>query len=274
MRELKTPSVSGLEKGLKLLEMMGSSKVRRTLPELAAQSSLPKSSVHSLLLTFERQGYIYRHHKTGEYMFAPKLLHLANTSVTAMGLRELASPYLQSLANRIRLTADLGVLENEQVWIIGKFGSGGPLRGSPGIGARLPVHCTAIGKAMLAHLSEDELRDFILAHGLPRYNDNTLHSEKKLKLDLAVSRDRGFTIGDEECELGYRSIGAPILDHERHAIAAISIVGSTFQIDEENLRELARCVMDTAAAISHSVQLTVPVPSAPVCELEPRREAS
>lgn len=265
MRELKTHSVSGLEKGLRLLEIMGNSKVRRTLPELVAQSSLPKSSVHSLLLTFERQGYIYRHYKTGQYMFAPKLLHLANTSITGLGLRELAAPHLQALANRLRLTTDMGVLENNQVWIIAKYGFPGTLREATWVGARVPIHCTAIGKAFLTQLSDDELRAFIQGHGLPRYNDNTLHSEKSLKLDLASSRERGFTISDEECELGSRGVGAPILTHDNRAIAAISIAGSTCQIDTENLGALAKCVMETAAIISQSVRLTHPQPHDSVC---------
>lgn len=265
MRELKTHSVSGLEKGLRLLEIMGDSKVHRTLPELVAKSSLPKSSVHSLLLTFERQGYIYRHFKTGQYMFAPKLLHLANTSITGLGLRELAAPYLQALANRLRIITDLGVLENNQVWIIGKYGLMGTLREAPWVGARLPVHCTAIGKAFLTHLSDDGLRAFVQGHGLPRYNDNTLHSERSLRLDLANSRDRGFTISDEECELGSRGVGAPILAHDDTPIAAISIVGTTCQIDGDNISALAKSVMETAAAISQSVRMTHPQPQDAVC---------
>jgi len=228
MQELKTHSVCGLERGLRLLEIMGNCKVRRTLPELVAQSSLPQSSVHSLLLTFERQGYIYRHYKTGQYMFAPKLLHLANTSITGLGLREMAAPYLQASANRLRITTELGVLDNNQVWIIAKYGLPGTLREATWVGARVPVHCTGIGKAFLARLSDEELRTFIRDHGLPRYNDNTLHSERSLRLDLANSRDRGFTISDEECELGSRSIAAPILTEDNRAISAISVVGTIF----------------------------------------------
>jgi DNA-binding IclR family transcriptional regulator len=244
---------------------MGNSKARRTLPELVAQSSLPKSSVHSLLVTFERQGYIYRHYKTGQYMFGPKLLHLADTSITGLGLRELAAPQLQALANRLHLTTDMGVLENNQVWIIAKYGFPGTHREATWVGARMPIHCTGIGKAFLTHLSDDELRAFIRAHGLPRYNDNTLHSEKKLKLDLASSRERGFTISDEECELGSRSVGAPILTHDNRVIAAISIVGTTDQIDTANLGTLAKCVVETAAAISHSVRLIHPQSHDSVC---------
>lgn len=265
MRELKTQSVSGLERGLRLLEIMGSSTVRRTLPELVAKSSLPKSSVHSLLLTFERQGYIYRHFKTGQYMFAPKLLHLANTSITGLGLRELAAPHLQALANRLRITTDLGVLENNQVWIIARYGLTGTLREATWAGERVPVHCTGIGKAFLTRLSDEELRTFIRAHGLPRYNDNTLHSEKSLRLDLANSRERGFTICDEECELGSRSVGAPILTQDNNVIAAISIVGTIYQIDAANLSALAKCVGETAGAISQAVRRAHPPVQDSVC---------
>src|SRR5579862_6824268 len=200
-------------------------------------------------------------------MFAPKLLHLANTSATGLGLREIAAPHLQSLANRMRICTELGVMETHQVWIIAKYALGGFFGGSPGMGARMPLHCTAIGKALLAHLSDEELHTFTISQGLARYNDNTLASEKKLKADLTNSRDRGYTIEDEECELGTRGVGAAVLDHDQRAIAAISIVGSIHQIGAENVGILAKAVMETAAAISHAIQLTVSRPQQSVAEL-------
>lgn len=274
MRELKTPSVTGLERGLKILEMLGNLKVRRTLPMLAAQAALPKSSVHSLLLTFERQGYVYRHRKTGEYMFAPKLLHLANTSAMGLALREVAVPHLQSLVNRTGISAHLGLLENHQVWIIARYSRDGLFRASLEIGARIPLHCTAIGKALLAHLGDEGLHELVSHHGLSRYNDNTLPSERRLKADLAIARERGFTIEDEECELGTRGVGAAILYDNQKALGAISIVGSIHQINADNLPSLAKSVMAAAAAISDTVRTTILRPETSVGEIEEEVEPS
>jgi DNA-binding IclR family transcriptional regulator len=126
------------------------------------------------------------------------------------------------------------------------------------LGKRMDLHCTSVGKALIAHLSEEELARIMRETGLPRHNDNSIASLRKLKEDLARSRQLGYFIDDEEDEIGYRCIGAPIVDETGQAVAAVSISGSNAQVREDNSRALAREVIQTAADIARSLANAAP----------------
>ena len=215
LEAVKTPSVSGLDRGLILLELLTRSRGGLTMTQLVHDSGFPRSSVHTLLVTLQRRGYLYRNDKTGRYMFALKLLDLANTSVAGLLLSEISSHHLQALTNSLHMTTHLGILENYQALIIAKYDPPGRPGESTWVGGHLLLHCTALGKALISHLSEEELRAIMRVHGLPRCNENTICSEKKFERDIANCRERGFSISDEECELGSRCMGAPILDDHK-----------------------------------------------------------
>src|SRR5581483_8805423 len=106
---------------------------------------------------------------------------------------------------------------------------------------------TGLGKALIAHLPEERLNDLLRARGLPRHNENTIASAKRLKEDLALAVKRGYAIDDEEDEIGLRCIGVPVFDHTGGVVAAISVAGTTAQVTSENVSDLARKLNETAA---------------------------
>ncbi|MEP6775558.1 MAG: IclR family transcriptional regulator, partial [Chloroflexota bacterium] len=117
------------------------------------------------------------------------------------------------------------------------------------VGQRLPLHCTGLGKALLAYLPEAEL-DQIIKAGLLRHNENTIVSPKKLKEHLELVRKLGYAVDNEEANIGLRGIGSPILDRDGQAIASISVSGTTTQITEDNLASFAGNVKQAAIEIS------------------------
>jgi len=252
-KAVRTPSVSGLERGLVLLELLTRSRAGLTMTQLVEESGFPRSSVHTLLLTLQRQGYLYRNHKSHRYMFGLKLLDLANTSVAGLLLREISSLRLQALTNSLRMTTHMGILENYQALIISKCTPAGHSRESTWVGGRLLLHSTGLGKALISHLSTDELRAVIRVHGLPKCNENTICSEMKFEQDIARCRERGYSISDEECELGSRCLGTPILDEHGNVFAAISVAGTTDQIRQDTVGDISQKLKLAATAISQSV---------------------
>jgi len=189
-------------------------------------------------------------------MFSPKLFSLANMTLGGMKLREQAAPSLYALMQQTRLTVHLAILEQHEGILIGKVDGPGIFRLATWIGKRMELHCTGLGKALIAHLPEERVDELLREHGLPRHNDNTIASAKRLKQDLAKAAELGYAIDDEEDEIGLRCIGAPVFDHTGAAIAAISVAGTTAQITAENVREIARHVKNTAAAISRVLGYT------------------
>lgn len=259
MAATKTHSAPALERALSILELLARSKNGLTLSELTHHLGLPKSSTHCLLVTLERCGYLQRNEKTSRYMFGLKLVTLASLAVTRIELRERTRPFLEALVDSTQLTAHLAILDRNEAVLIEKVEPLSLLRVATWIGRRMDAHCTGVGKALIAYLPAEELDRLLRESGLPRHNDRTIASPLELKDELAQVRRRGYSLDDEEDEVGFRCIGAPVFDHRGAAIAAISVVGSTAQIRQDNLPRLASKVIQTASAISRELGYFLPV---------------
>ncbi|MCS6817435.1 MAG: IclR family transcriptional regulator [Blastocatellia bacterium] len=253
MAAVKTQSVPAVERALTLLEVLAESKRGYTLSELARLLRLPRSSTHCLLLTLERRGYLHRNEQTGRYMFGLKLLGLANKALSRIELRERAAPYLQALMQQTGLTVHLAILDRGEAVLVEKVEPPGLLRLATWIGKRMDIHCTGVGKALLAYLPEEEIERLIRERGLPRHNENTIASPKRLREELARIRAQGYSLDDEEDEVGLRCLGAPIFDHTGRVVASISVAGTIAQITRENMVALAEAVKRTAATISQQL---------------------
>ncbi len=250
---MKTPSVPALERALAILELLAKSRAGLTLPEIARELHLPKSSTHCLLLTLERHRYLHRNDRTSRFLFGSMLFSIGNMSLNGLQLRQISLPHMRSLTERTGLTCHLGVLERHEAVLMEKVEPAGVFKLATWLGKRMDLHCTSVGKALIAHLPEEDLARLMRETGMPRHNDNTIGSLRKLREDLARSRRAGYYIDDEEDEIGYRCIGAPIVDETGQTAAATSVSGSTAQVREDNTPALAAEVMRTAGAITKSL---------------------
>lgn len=253
MSASKTPSVPAVERALGILEMLAESRNGLTLSQLVEQSGLPKSSLHCLLLTLERCGYLHRNERTSRYMFGVKLFSLANTSLSGLRLREQAIPFLVSLMQQTRLTVHMGILEQYEAVLIAKYDPPGHYRLATWLGKRMEAHCTGLGKVLAAYMPEEDLDQLIQVRGFPRHNENTLITAKRFKEEMAKVRRQGFALDDEEDEIGLRCIGAPVFDETGAVAAAVSIAGTTYQINSENLSDLAFKLKSCALSISQTL---------------------
>ncbi len=249
----KTSTVPAAEKLLVILETIASSKFGLALPEIVKKTGIAKSSAHCLLVTLERKGYIHRSSKTGRYMFGAKLFCLANMSVMGLSLREEAAPLLRALAVSTGLTVYLAILDNGEAMLISKMEPCGSPRLASWIGKRMELHCTGLGKALIAHLPQPELLDFVKSHGLARHNEKTISSCDELLRDLAACTRRGYALDDEEHEIGFRCVAVPISRGDGEVVAAISVAGTTAQIKPATLITLVRSLKETAGSISKCI---------------------
>ncbi len=246
----KTQSVPALERALTILEMLAKSKRGLAISEIVHTLKLPKSTTHTLLLTLERRGYLHRNDHTHRYLFGLKFFGLANMLLAGIELRDQAAPMLRALMGASGLTVHMAILEQYDVVLVDKVEAPGLIKLATWIGKRMDVHCTGVGKALIAYLPEAELDLLIQEHRLPRHNEGTIASVKKLKVQLAEIRKLGYSFDDEEDEVGLRCIGCPVLDSTGKVIAAISISGTVSQITPENFFTLAHKVKKSASTIS------------------------
>jgi DNA-binding IclR family transcriptional regulator len=252
MNASRTPSVPAVERALDLMEALAHSKNGLSLSQLVESSNLPKSSIHCLLLTLKRRGYLHCSVQTGRYMFGTKLFALANTSLGGLSIREQAAPYLMQLMEQTGLTVHMGVLDKYEAVLVAKYDPPGSTGLATWRGKRMEVHCTGIGKALGAYMTEENLRGLYRMRKLPRHNENTISSLRKLQEDFARIRERSYAIDDEEDEIGWRCLGSPFYDPTGSPVGAVSIAGTINQIRDDNLPRLAETLKACTAAISDS----------------------
>ncbi len=253
MRASKTPSLPALVRGLAILERISKSRRGLTFAQLTRHFDFPKSSVHTLLLTFEREGYLRRDADTGRYMTGTKLVDIASMTVDGVALREKAAPFLHALATDTAMTAHLAILDRDEVAVVAKVDRAAHHRVATWIGKRVDLHCTSLGKCLIAYLPDGEVDRLIGDRSLLRHNENTIVSPRQLKKELARTRALGYAIDDEEEEIGIRCIGAPVWNWDRHVVAAVSVTGSTSLITVERFEQIADEVKQAALGISRQL---------------------
>ncbi len=169
-------------------------------------------------------------------------------------MRDRAMPYLNQLRESTQLTCHMAVLEQDEVVLIEKLEALGS-RVNTWLGKRMDIHCTALGKSLAAYLPAEDVEVLVRRRGMLRHNDNTITSLKKLKEELERVRKLGYSIDDEEEEIGTRCIGVPILEGESHALAAISLSGTIAQINSTGVDPLIAELKSKAAAIAQVSKL-------------------
>jgi DNA-binding IclR family transcriptional regulator len=247
-------NVPALERALNVLEALAQSRKGYSVSELSRRLALPKSSVHLILRTLERRGYLQKQAAGGRYRFGLKLIALSRAALDGVEMREEARPVLAALSRETGLTVHLGILERREIVIIERIESDSPVRVVSWIGRRLAMHSTAVGKALIAFLPGTELEAELGAGELARHNDRTIASMVALRKELERVRQLGYAVCDEEDEAGVRCVGAPLLDPTGRAIAAISAAGTSVQIPQERVPALGEQVKAAAAAISTVIQ--------------------
>lgn len=232
-----------LEAFTRLGPELGVSDISRAL-------GLKKATTHRLLASLRRRGIVAQDASTRRYRLGMKLWELGQMATTQVDWLERVRPYLQQLTDRVGETTHLAVLHDGQVLYVDKVESTRSLRMPSQVGRRLPAHCTGVGKALIAFLPEEVVRSIGARRGLPAFTRNTITDAKLLEIDLAMIRERGYSVDNEEIEEGLVCIGAPVRDHTSHVVAAVSIAGPSSRVRPETIEGHAKSVVEIAEGMS------------------------
>ena len=218
--------------------------------DISRALDLKKATAHRLLASLRRRGIIAQDPSTRRYRLSMKLWELGTMAASQVDWVDRVKPYLQQLTDRSGETTHLAVLNDGQVLYVDKVESPRSLRMPSQVGRRLPVHCTGVGKALIAYLPDEVLQGLIARRGLVSYTRNTITDLDELRAELARTRERGFTVDNEEIEEGLVCIGAAVRDQTAHVVAAISIAGPSSRLRPETIGDHARDVVEMANAMS------------------------
>jgi DNA-binding IclR family transcriptional regulator len=249
-RESKSAPVGVVMKVLKILEALHSNPSGLQLKQIAKQTAINKSTAYRFLAHLQGEGYLYRD-DAGAYVIGPKLARMGSGTNFEESLRKMARPVLQRLWTATGETVNLAILDGQQILYLDVLESAHTFRFASQNGARRPLYCTALGKAILAHLPEEETKELMGSLTLERLTPRTLTQPVKLKKDLTKSRLQGYALDNEEAVLGARCIAAPIFDANGKVIGAASVSGPVTRITAEKVSGFAARVKEAADSISH-----------------------
>lgn len=250
---MSTYKIQVVDRVFQIVDLLAEARGGVSLGDVAAKLKLTKSTAHRLLMVLEGERYVERNTTTGKFTLGSRIMELGLTAAARLDVYDAARPRLHSLMEETGETAHLAVLRDGDVVTLMAVESRQTLRAPRAAGARTPAHCTSLGKAILAYVSEDELKEYTDSCAFPTFTPKTIGSAEKLLADLRLVRRRGYAIDDEEWELGLRCIAAAVFDRAGTPVAAIGISGPVFRIGRDRLPVLARAVSAAAKGISQSL---------------------
>lgn len=242
--------LKSVERAFQILERVSLAKNGVGVTELATELNMYKSTIHRVLTTLTHLGYVEQNPETGRYKLGYKLLDISSRLLDNLDVRREAIPFLQELADETNEVVHLVVLNKGEVVYIEKVEGSETIRMHSRVGNRAPVHCTGVGKAILAYLPQEQVREIIRHYGLKPHTPYTLATIPDLMDNLDLIRKRGYALDLEENEIGISCIAVPIWDHTGAVVASISVSGPTIRMQPERLEQLADKVRDVGLRIS------------------------
>ncbi len=248
-------SVRAVERALDILLSFTQKEPDLSLTQIAERVGIHKSTAHRLLATLESKRFVNRHPSDGTYHLGLRFIEMASVVLHDVDLQRWARPYLRDLVTECGETVDLCVLDGHQVVYIDVVESPRRVKIAAGVGQRLPVPCTASGKAILAYLPDHHVQA-ILDQGLRKYTDRTVLDPERLCEDLRETRQRGFAISEQEFEEEINAVAAPILDAAGSPVAAVAVVGPSFRMPLQRMLEIGPQVCRVTQTMAREVGMT------------------
>jgi DNA-binding IclR family transcriptional regulator len=228
-----------------------------SLAELARRTGLHKATVHRLCGALVEQRLLDREPRG--YRLSGGLFELGMRASVERSLLEVSLPFLQDLYERTHELVHLGVREGTEVVYVAKLGGHRQARSPSRVGGRMPMHCTAIGKVLLA-FGDKEARDAVLAGPLERRTPHTVIAPGLLRGRLRTVRERGVAFEREESALGITCVAAPVLGDGDLAVAAVSMTGPTGRFHpEQHVGALRAAATALATTLGRRRELPVPL---------------
>jgi DNA-binding IclR family transcriptional regulator len=244
-------SINALDTALSVLEsfLTPNADVRK-LATIAQESHLNKSRVFRILTTLVKRGYVEHYPQTQEYRLGLRLLVLGDRVRQGLSLWQAANPVMAALAEECGDAVHLLALVGDCAYSIASHYGPNMLQARTPQGVPLPLHIGASPKLLLAHLPEAERDRLLASMELRSYTPNTITSRDELRETLAAIWARGYSIDEQDFELGVYAVGAPVFDHSGQVVAGLSITTPQQRHSPERQQELIRLVVAAAQRIS------------------------
>lgn len=242
--------IQSVERAVALLMELSTVSRDTDLAELARRTGLTKSTASRLLSTMQKRGLVRQDPATRRFSLGSELIRLGNVAIGQLWRPEVFHSYLERLALQTGETASLAVREGERAVYIDQVSSQNIIRSFPPVGAKVALHCTAVGKILLEGMPRSKAEQVLKRTGLPAYTANTITDHTAILAEIGRIDEAGYAVDDEETELGGRCLAAPIRSHSGEIVAALGVSGPTQRVTHERLADLSRELKAIATEIS------------------------
>jgi DNA-binding IclR family transcriptional regulator len=245
--------IQSVDRAVRILKTLAGGPGRLGVSELSDRLGLAKGTVHGLLRTLQAHGLVEQHPDSDKYQLGPQLLQLSNHYLDLSELRSRSLAYSEALAGRADEAVRVGAFHGDGMLVVHHVFRPDTSLQILEVGSLLPLHATALGKAVLAYLDEEVRADLVGANP-PRLTGQTLVTAAALGRDLDAVRTRGYALEKEEAVLGEGGVAAPIFDRHSDAVGAIGVVGPRERVLARGReKKLGTAVIEAARGISREL---------------------
>jgi len=241
--------IHSVENAFYLLETLVANGLELGIAELCKKISLPKGTVHRLLGTLKNLGYIEQNPQNRKYYLTVKTFKLGTAVTDKIGLVQII-PYMKEISRKFNEAVNLAILDRDEIIYLYSMGSDNTLKLDLRIGSNQPAYCAAVGKVLLASLSEQELDGYLQRVKLKSYTLYTITSKEYLKKDLKLIREKGYSFVNEEYMVGVSCVAVPLKDNRGKVCAGLSFSVPTVRMDKVKLPLLIDSLISTAKKIT------------------------
>jgi DNA-binding IclR family transcriptional regulator len=247
------PTIKSVEKAIDLLFLFDGDRTVMDVKTIARALGVPLRTTYRLVNTLRSRDVLSVEEGTGQCRLSPRLRRLLAAMDDSADVVRLSGPFLEALARTSGETAQLYLPHGDEVVLVEVVESPHVLRAGPRKGQRIPLHCGAGAKPVLAFQPIDEWDAYIRRNGLRKHGPNTVTDPGRLKRDLAAIRRTGFAVSHQEFIPGVRSLGVPLRDANDRVVGTVGLVGPDTRLTRARTRELEPLLRNAAVAIDAAV---------------------
>ena len=257
IQQNKSGSFKSIDKALNLLEFLSANEREIGVAEISKKLNMGLSTVHRIITTLKSRGYVIQNQETVKYRLGIKLFELGCEVQSTKNLIKIIRPYLRKVSKMTNETVNLAILEDKEVIYLDTIRSSEILKTEIVQGTRIPAHCTALGKVLLAFLSDSDFDQLYRSNEpIISLTSHTISSLDKLKKELKNVKEQWYALDREEYKIGINCVGVPIFTRNSENVAAISITGPASRFTINKMEEAKNKLIIVSKEISKSFYKT------------------
>jgi IclR family pca regulon transcriptional regulator len=242
-------TLQGLERGLAVIQAFSHETPAMRLSEVARRTGISRATARRILLTLESLGFVRSDGR--DFSLSPRVLSLGWAYLSALNLWEIAQPFMEELSGELRETCSATTLDLPDIVFVARVPARRIMMMSLGVGSRIPAYATAMGRVLLAGMPDEQVAAHLAETPLEALTHRTITDPARLRAIVSAAREQGFSLVDEELELGLRSLSVPLNGPDGRAVAALNLCAATARVSVEEMHaRFLPAMLATAGTIS------------------------